>query len=96
MRQFLVAALAVVTSSRLYESLPLPESYRAVVVRKDEADMFARLSTSEKDPRRSLHVQEVPLPPTSARPSMPLPPAMIVPRICFTSPRPSPYVHSHA
>jgi len=63
MRQFLEAALADETSSRLYESLPLPESYRAVVVRKDEADMFARLSTSEKDPRRSLHVQEVPLPP---------------------------------
>src|SRR3954452_711225 len=42
--------------------LKTPESYRAVVVRKDEQDMFAGLSTKEKDPRKSLHVEEVPTP----------------------------------
>ena len=42
--------------------LPLPESYRGVVVRKDEQEMFAGLSTKEKDPRKSLHVQEVATP----------------------------------
>ena len=40
----------------------MPESYRAVVVRKDEQDMFEGLATKDKDPRKSLHVQEVPTP----------------------------------
>ena len=43
-------------------ALPLPESYRAVVVRKDEQDMFEGLASADKDPRRSLHVQEIALP----------------------------------
>src|ERR1700712_1125501 len=42
--------------------LPTPESYRAVLVRKDEQDMFQGLPTKEKDPRKSLHVEEVPTP----------------------------------
>jgi crotonyl-CoA reductase len=42
--------------------LPTPESYRAVLVRKDEQDMFAGLPTRDKDPRKSLHVEEVPTP----------------------------------
>jgi len=42
--------------------LPLPESYRAAVVLADEQEMFAGLESSEKDPRQSLHVQDVPLP----------------------------------
>ncbi len=42
--------------------MPLPESYRAAFVRRDEAGMFEGLASSEKDPRKSLHVGEVPLP----------------------------------
>jgi crotonyl-CoA reductase len=42
--------------------IPLPESYRGITVHKDEADMFAGLPTQDKDPRRSLHLDEVPLP----------------------------------
>ncbi|MGY1821048.1 crotonyl-CoA carboxylase/reductase [Geodermatophilus sp. SYSU D00079] len=42
--------------------LPVPESYRAVVVRKDEQHLFEGLPTKDKDPRRSLHVDEVPTP----------------------------------
>ncbi|HYX97550.1 MAG TPA: alcohol dehydrogenase catalytic domain-containing protein, partial [Geodermatophilus sp.] len=42
--------------------LPVPQSYRAVLVRKDEQDMFAGLPTTEKDPRKSLHVEEVATP----------------------------------
>jgi crotonyl-CoA reductase len=42
--------------------LPVPESYRGVVVRADEADMFDGLATRERDPRKSLHVEEVPTP----------------------------------
>ncbi len=43
-------------------AIPLPESYRAVVVRKAEQDMFEGMDSADKDPRRSLHVQEIPLP----------------------------------
>ncbi len=42
--------------------LPVPDSYRGVVVRKDEVGMFDGLPTKEKDPRRSLHVDEVATP----------------------------------
>jgi crotonyl-CoA reductase len=42
--------------------LPVPRSYRGMVVRADEVDMFAGMQTSEKDPRKSLHLQEVPTP----------------------------------
>jgi crotonyl-CoA reductase len=40
----------------------VPDSYRAVVVRADEVDMFAGMATRDKDPRKALHVQEVPTP----------------------------------
>jgi crotonyl-CoA reductase len=43
-------------------ALPVPESYRGVVVRADEVDMFDGMATREKDPRKSLHVQDVPTP----------------------------------
>jgi len=42
--------------------LRTPESYRAVLVRKDEQDMFEGLATKDKDPRKALHVEEVPTP----------------------------------
>ncbi|MGZ6270171.1 MAG: crotonyl-CoA carboxylase/reductase [Candidatus Limnocylindrales bacterium] len=44
------------------KGLPVPESYRGVVVLKEEQDMFEGLPTKEKDPRKSLHIQEVPTP----------------------------------
>jgi crotonyl-CoA reductase len=43
-------------------ALPLPESYRAAFVSKDEAGMFEGISSQEKDPRKSIHVDEVALP----------------------------------
>jgi len=42
--------------------LTVPDSYQAVVVRADEVDMFAGLTSRDKDPRKSLHVQHVPTP----------------------------------
>ncbi len=42
--------------------LPIPPSYRGVVVRADEAGMFEGIAAADKDPRRSLHLQEVPTP----------------------------------
>jgi crotonyl-CoA reductase len=43
-------------------TLPVPDSYRGVVVRADETTMFDGIDTHDKDPRKSLHVQEVPTP----------------------------------
>ena len=43
-------------------NLPLPESYRAANVLKDEQKMFEGLESTDKDPRKSLHVDEVALP----------------------------------
>jgi crotonyl-CoA reductase len=43
-------------------AMALPESYRAAHVRRDEVEMFAGVDSAEKDPRKSLHVSEVPVP----------------------------------
>src|ERR1700686_4425579 len=40
----------------------MPESTRAVFVRRDEQTMFDGMNSRDKDPRRSLHVDEVALP----------------------------------
>nr|WP_304044671.1 crotonyl-CoA carboxylase/reductase [Jatrophihabitans endophyticus] len=42
--------------------LAVPTSYEGMVVLADEADMFSGMETREKDPRKSLHLQEVPTP----------------------------------
>ncbi len=42
--------------------VPVPDHYRAVTVHKDETQMFNGLKSSEKDPRKSLHVEDVPTP----------------------------------
>ncbi|MGI8879971.1 MAG: crotonyl-CoA carboxylase/reductase [Jatrophihabitans sp.] len=41
---------------------PVPQSYRAATVHHDEEEMFAGLASADKDPRMSLHVEEVPTP----------------------------------
>ena len=43
-------------------SIPVPKSYQAVVVRAEEATMFDGMASRDKDPRKSLHVQEVATP----------------------------------
>jgi crotonyl-CoA reductase len=43
-------------------ALPLPASFRGAVVRADEQTMFDGMPSEEKDPRVSLHVDEVALP----------------------------------
>jgi crotonyl-CoA reductase len=43
-------------------ALPLPESMRAITTHKDEVELFEGLESPEKDPRRSLHVDEVAVP----------------------------------
>jgi crotonyl-CoA reductase len=43
-------------------ALPVPRTYRGIVVRADEATMFDGMPSPDKDPRKSLHLQEVPTP----------------------------------
>jgi crotonyl-CoA reductase len=43
-------------------NLPIPESYRAAFVSRDEQAMFEGLASEDKDPRKSLHIDEVATP----------------------------------
>jgi crotonyl-CoA reductase len=45
-----------------YAALSVPESYLAVTVHADETAMFEGVPSAEKDPRRSLHIEQVPTP----------------------------------
>ena len=42
--------------------LRVPEHYHGVTVRADEVEMFAGIPSRDKDPRKSLHLDEVPTP----------------------------------
>jgi crotonyl-CoA reductase len=61
-QQILDAILSGTASTEELPALDVPQSYRAATVRRDEVDMFEGLDSKEKDPRKSLHVDEVPLP----------------------------------
>ena len=56
------AILSGTASSADYAGIPLPESYRAVTVHADETGMFEGQQTRDKDPRKSLHLDDVPVP----------------------------------
>ncbi len=62
MQQILDAILAGDTPAEDFAALDLPEAYRAVTVHKDEVDLFDGLDSRDKDPRKSLHVEDVALP----------------------------------
>ena len=47
---------------RAVADLPVPESYRGMVIRKDEVGMFEGMASRDKDPRKSLHLSEVATP----------------------------------
>ena len=62
MKEILDAILSEDTSPADYAALKVPESYRAVTLHKDEEQMFAGLDSRDKDPRKSLHLDEVAVP----------------------------------
>jgi len=61
MRQILDAINNGATGDQL-ASLTLPASYRAAVLEKSDAEMFAGMASRDKDPRKSLKIREVPVP----------------------------------
>ena len=62
MQQILDAIQSPDATSEDFAALDVPESYRAAFVKKDEVDMFDGVASRDKDPRKSIHVDEVPLP----------------------------------
>ena len=62
MQQILEAILSGDRSQATYAGLEVPDSYRAVTVHKDDVDMFKGRATRDKDPRESLHLDDVPIP----------------------------------
>jgi crotonyl-CoA reductase len=60
-RQILDAINNGATGEQL-ASLTPPASYRAAVLDKSDAEMFAGMASREKDPRKSLKIREVPVP----------------------------------
>ncbi|HEV2361214.1 MAG TPA: crotonyl-CoA carboxylase/reductase [Acidimicrobiales bacterium] len=61
MEAFRDAILAGATGEEI-AAIPIPESYRAAFVRKDEAGMFEGVESRDKDPRRSIHIEDVATP----------------------------------
>src|SRR4051812_31979923 len=55
---------AIVTGASADElaALPLPTTARGALVKADEVEMFAGMASEEKDPRKSTHIDDVPLP----------------------------------
>mgnify|MGYP002654412299 FL=1 len=43
-------------------AIPLPTTYRAAIIRKEDQKMFEGVPSNEKDPRKSIHIAEVPVP----------------------------------
>ena len=60
--QEILSAIRSGASGEELAGLPIPESYRAAFVRRDEASMFEGIESEDKDPRKSLHVGEVAVP----------------------------------
>jgi crotonyl-CoA reductase len=61
-KEILEAILASDTETPDVAGLAIPESYRGIVVRKDEENMFEGMAAKDKDPRKSLHLDEVATP----------------------------------
>ncbi|WP_239308555.1 MULTISPECIES: crotonyl-CoA carboxylase/reductase [unclassified Frankia] len=62
MKEIVEAILVGETSEAAFAALPVPETYRGAVIRKDETGLFTGLASRDKDPRRSLHIDEVATP----------------------------------
>ena len=62
MKEIRDAILSGDRTRETYAGLSIPESYRAVTVHKDEVEMFEGLASKDKDPRKSLHLDDVPVP----------------------------------
>ena len=60
--QHVLDAITAGASDADIAALEIPESYRAAFVKRDEVDMFEGVASPDKDPAKSLHVDEVATP----------------------------------
>jgi crotonyl-CoA reductase len=60
--QHVLEAITADASGDEIGALSIPESYRAAFVQRDEVAMFEGVESAEKDPTKSIHVDEVPTP----------------------------------
>jgi crotonyl-CoA reductase len=65
MEQILAAIQAGAAGDEI-ANLPVPESYRAAFVRRDDVAMFEGVASADKDPSKSIHVDDVPTPQLAA------------------------------
>jgi crotonyl-CoA reductase len=61
-QQILDAITAGTATAEDFAAMPIPPSYRAATVHRDEVGLFEGMDSQEKDPRKSLHVDDVPVP----------------------------------
>ncbi len=61
MQEFLPAIEANAPAEE-FQSIPVPESYRAAVVRAEDVGVFEGMPSSDKDPRKTIHIQDVATP----------------------------------
>ena len=62
MQEIRDAIMAGDTTSEEFAALELPETFRAITLHKEDETMFEGVETRDKDPRKSLHLDDVPLP----------------------------------
>ena len=66
MQQILEAILSGDRTPGAFASMTLPQTYRGTTVHEDEQEMFEGLPAAQKDPRLSLHLDDVPVPELAA------------------------------
>ena len=62
MKPILDAILAGDTPAEEFGKLDVPATYRGITVHAEDAAMFDGLDHKDKDPRKSLHLDDVPTP----------------------------------
>jgi crotonyl-CoA reductase len=62
MKEILDAILSGEATTRDFAALRLPDHYTGVLVRSEDVGMFEGIESADKDPRKSLRVEEVPSP----------------------------------
>ena len=60
--QPILEAIEARAKADAFFGLAVPKSFRAVTTHKDEQKMFEGVASADKDPRKSLHLDEVPTP----------------------------------
>lgn len=62
MQQILEAIQSDSATAEDFATIDIPDHYKAITVHKDEQTMFEGVASRDKDPRKSLHLDEVALP----------------------------------